>query len=72
MEPPKKQMRAIWPLFKCRMTNITDTGCQLVIQLPGVSTTIQIAHDMRMCDVRDGDLLTVYTEVLLTQPMGSA
>ena len=72
MESTKKQMRAIWPLFKCRMTNITDTGCKLVIQLPGVSTTIRIAYDMRMVDAHDGDVLSVYTEVLLARAQGSA
>ena len=72
MESTKKQMRVVWPLFKCRMTDISEQGCQLVIQLPGVSTTVHITHDMRLYDVRDGDILDIYTEVLLARSKGSA
>jgi hypothetical protein len=54
------------------MTDISEQGCQLVIQLPGVSTTVHITHDMRLYDVRDGDILDIYTEVLLARSKGSA
>ena len=67
MEPPTKPVRVIWPLLKARIVERTETGCKLAI---GGSTTITITHDMRMYDVREGDLLTLYTEVLLAQPSG--
>jgi hypothetical protein len=47
-------------------------GCELVIAMGGISTTIHIAQDMRLYDVREGDLLTVYTEVLLAKGEGHA
>lgn len=62
-----KQVRAIWPLLKARVVDRTETGMKLAI---GGSTTITITHDMRMYDVRDGDLLTLYTEVLLKPAEG--
>jgi hypothetical protein len=58
----KKNVRAIWPLLKARVVERTDAGIKLAI---GGSTTITITHDMRLYDVREGDLLTLYTEVLL-------
>lgn len=72
MESTQKPMRATWPLFKCRVAKRTETGCELVIEMQGVSTTIYIVHDMRMYDVREGDLLTLYTEVLLARGEGHA
>jgi hypothetical protein len=67
MESPKKSVRAIWPLLKARVSSRTDTGVKLEI---GGSTTITITHDMRLYDVREGDLLTLYTEVLLRPTEG--
>ena len=57
--------RAIWPLMKARVIERTETHVKIEI---GGSTTITIVHDMRLYDVREGDLLTLYTEVLLAQP----
>lgn len=64
-----KPARAIWPLLKARVVERTDTGIKLSI---GGSTTITIMHDMRGYDVRDGDLLMMYTEVLLKPAQGEA
>ena len=72
MEPSQKQMRIVWPLFKCVVSKRTEMGCELVIAMGGISTTIHIAQDMRLYDVREGDLLTVYTEVLLAKGEGHA
>lgn len=64
MESPSRSLRAIWPLLKARVVERTETGIKLAI---GGSTTITISHDMRLYDVREGDLLTLYTEVLLAK-----
>lgn len=69
MEPSTKQIRAVWPLLKARVVERTDAYIKLSI---GGSTTITITHDMQMYDVREGDLLTLYTEVLLKKPEGTA
>jgi hypothetical protein len=69
MESPKKQMRAIWPLLKARVIERTENHIKISI---GGSTTITIGHDMRLFDVREGDLLTLYTEVPIAKPEGNA
>ena len=67
----KKQTRAIWPLLRARVAKRTDTGCELVFGPEyGSPTRITIPHDMRGYDVREGDLLTLYTEVLLKPAEG--
>lgn len=69
----KKSMRAIWPLLRARVAERTDDYIKLTFGGEyGSPTTIQIFKDMRMFDVREGDLLTLYTEVLLAKPQGSA
>lgn len=60
------QLRAILPLLKAR---ITDRGAyHFTIGFGaeyGSPTTICIACDTSKYDLRDGDVLTLYTEVLL-------
>lgn len=71
MESPTKQMRAIWPLLKARVIAISETGITIGFGSEyGSPTTIKIAHDMRGYDVKEGDLLTLYTEVLLAKLQG--
>ena len=60
-----KSFRAIFPLLKARVVERTATSFKLAI---GGSTTIEIKCNMDMYDIRDGDLLTLYTEVLLAKP----
>lgn len=61
-----KQPRAVLPLLKARCTDITETGFAIAIGFEhGSSTTIRITCDTRRYDLRDGDLLTIYTEVLI-------
>jgi len=53
-------MRAILPLLKGRVTDRGPAHFKLAI---GGSTTITVDCQMDMYDIRDGDLLTLYTEV---------
>ena len=70
MESPKKQMRAILPLGKARVIDRGDFGFKLAL---GGSTTmtIQLSHP-HLYDIKDGDLLTLYTEVMLASPQGAS
>lgn len=68
-EPLTKQMRAVWPLHKARVVERTENYIKIAI---GGSTTITISHDMHLYDVREGDLLTLYTEVPIAKPEGTA
>lgn len=57
-----KQLRAILPLLKARVVDRGPNSFKLSI---GGSTTITVDCKMEMYDIRDGDLLTLYTEVLI-------
>lgn len=64
-----KQYRAILPLLKARVTDRGPTYFTLSFGAEyGSPTTIRIACDTSRYDLHDGDLLTLYTEVLLAQP----
>ena len=68
MEPPAKSMRAILPLLKGRVVDKGEYGFKIAI---GGSTTITIGlMHMHLYDIKDGDLLQLYTEVLLAPPQG--
>lgn len=57
------EMRAILPLGKARVIGRGSTSFKMAI---GGSTTITInIGNMALYDIKDGDLLTLYTEVLL-------
>lgn len=60
-----KGFRAILPLSKAR---VVDRGPDFFKLAIGGSTTITISTNMDLYDIRDGDLLTLYTEVLLNAP----
>jgi hypothetical protein len=67
MESAKATLRAILPLGKAR---VVDRGPGYFKLALGGSTTMTVQlHNMEMYDIRDGDLLTLYTEVLL-KPAG--
>ena len=70
MESAKKSLRAILPLLKAR---ITDRGPHhFTISFGaehGSPTTIRVELNMDLYDIRDGDLLTLYTEVMI-KPAG--
>lgn len=56
------------PLLKARVVSIDSAEFKLAI---GGSTTITVRPtDLSLYDIRDGDLLTLYTEVLLKPPQG--
>ena len=66
MEPVKAQMRAILPLLKARIIDRSEAHFTLGFGSEyGSPTTIRISVDTKRYDLRDGDLLTLYTEVLL-------
>lgn len=67
MESAKAQIRVILPLGKAR---IVDRGPDYFKMAIGGSTTITVNCNMPLYDIRDGDLLTLYTEVLLAKPSG--
>lgn len=68
MESAKAQMRAVLPLGKGR---VVDRGANHFKLAIGGSTTITVQCNMSALDIRDGDLLTLYTEVLLAKPSQS-
>ena len=64
-----KQMRAVLPLLKVRITSRGPNHFTLSFGPEyGSPTTIRIALDTSRYDLRDGDILTLYTEVLLNGP----
>ncbi len=68
-----KQLRAILPLLKARVTDRGPTHFTISFGPEyGSPTQIRIECNMDMYDLRDGDLLTIYTEVMLSQPKGTA
>ena len=69
----EKQLRAILPLLKARVVDRGQSHFTISFGPEyGSPTQIRIECDMDMYDLRDGDLLTIYTEVLLSQPKGTA
>ncbi len=69
MEPAPRQMRAILPLLKGRVTDRSATHFTITFGAEyGSPTSIRIPTDTTRYDIRDGDLLTLYTEVLLAKP----
>lgn len=65
-----RTLRAVLPLLKGRVVERTDTYFKLAI---GGSTTITVRpENMSLYDIRDGDLLTLYTEVLFAKPEGAS
>ena len=62
-------LRAILPLLKARVIERNPSGFVLAFGSEyGSPTRITIACNMNNYDLRDGDLLTLYTEVMLAQP----
>ena len=68
-EANPRRFRAVLPLLKGRVVDRSPTAFKLAI---GGSTTITVECNMAMYDIRDGDLLTLYTEVPFAQPKGSS
>jgi hypothetical protein len=73
MESASKPLRAILPLIKGHVTNKTETGFWITFGASyGSPTTIKIVADTRAYDLKEGDLLTLYTEVLIAKSEGNA
>lgn len=67
---PKKRFHAVMPLLKARVTILTPADFTMSFGYEhGSPTTIKVAPvaGMGPYDVRLGDLLTIYTEVLFKQ-----
>ena len=62
--PSVKGFRAVLPLGKAR---VVDRGSDYFKLAIGGSTTITISTNMDLYDIHDGDLLTLYTEVMLAK-----
>lgn len=59
-------MRVILPLLKAPITDITPTGFKILLGAQyGSPTTIEVHVPTHHYDLRDGDIQTLYTEVLL-------
>ncbi len=68
-----KQLRAILPLLKARVVDRGANHFTISFGLEyGSPTQIKIECNMDMYNLHDGDLLTIYTEVMLSQPKGTA
>lgn len=66
-----KPIRAILPLLRAPIVDRGPHHFKLAIGAAyGAPTTITITCDTSMYDLRDGDILTLYTEVMLAKPSG--
>jgi hypothetical protein len=62
-------VRAVLPLLKAPITDVGPNHFTIHLGAQyGSPTTIRVPCDMSRFDIRDGDVLTIYTEVLLAQP----
>lgn len=69
MESVKKQMRTILPLLKAPITDFTPTSLTISIGAAyGAPTTIRVDVPTDHLDIRKGDVVTIYTELLLKGP----
>ena len=64
-----KQMRIVLPLLKAPITDFTDTSLTISLGAAyGAPTTIRVNVPTQHYDLRKGDIVTLYTEVLLKGP----
>lgn len=66
MESAKSKMRAILPIGKYRVVDII--GNDMKIHMGGTTTMTVSLSDISVFDIREGDILTFYTEVLFKEP----
>ena len=74
---PNKSPRFTLPLLKAVVSDVTDTGFKLgLMDSKGqVNSTISVAAGpgkMAHIDLRNTDILTIFTEVLLKEGAGNA
>lgn len=65
-----RTLRAIWPLGKVRVVRITDTEVELSFN--NLAKIIVTRANPQLYDIRLGDLLPLYTEVLLAPAQGQS
>lgn len=64
-----KQTRIILPLLKAPITDFDDKGLSIAIGAEyGSPTTFRVSLPTDRLDIRRGDIVTLYTEVLLKGP----
>jgi len=64
----ENKLRAVLPLLKGRVVEVNNADFRIAV---GGSTTITVRPtDMSLYDIREGDLLTLYTEVPFKPPQG--
>jgi hypothetical protein len=64
-----KPMRAILPLLKAPITDFDDKGLTIAIGTAyGSPTTIRVSVPTGAYDLHKGDIVTLYTEVLMKGP----
>ena len=69
MTEKQEQFRAILPLLKARIVDRSANHFTITFGPEyGSPTTIRIDGDTSRYDLRDGDILTLYTEVMLAKP----
>jgi hypothetical protein len=69
---PEKQARAIWPLCKLQVVDITGNTIRLKFLVANVSTEITtIVPHIELYDIRLGDIMPFYTEALLKNAKGN-
>jgi len=69
----RKQIRAVLPLLKAPITDITNRGFKISLgAYYGAPTTIDIPCDTSRYDLHEGDVVSLYTEVFLKPGVGNA
>ncbi len=64
-----KQLRTILPLLRAPITDFTDHSLTIAIGAQyGAPTTIRVDVPTGHLDIRKGDIVTIYTELLLKGP----
>lgn len=72
MDMTDKPTRLTLQLAKAPITNITDSGFTILLGAQyGAPTTIRVPLKTDMLNLRDGDLITLYTEVLMKPAQGN-
>lgn len=67
------ETRVIIPLLKAPISNISDKGFTILLgAFSGATTSMRITANTQQLDLHDGDLVTLYTEVLLKPSEGTA
>jgi hypothetical protein len=73
MDVTDKSTRVVLPLLKAPISNITEGGFNILLGAQyGSPTTLRISAKTAILDLREGDVVTLYTEVLMKPMEGNA